>query len=116
MSNRIIISAIPWWEQVNFQWDDEVRSVLDQHAYLQCYSASSLKQQFADKDFTPLGHIIMIARWPVFAFTPHFFVLRVMQEIPIILSLVQLDRGWNQGSKAHEASTLTITPSIRLPL
>jgi hypothetical protein len=30
--------------QVNFQWDDdEVRSVLDQHAELDFYSASSLK-------------------------------------------------------------------------
>ena len=28
-----ILSAISWWEQVNFQWDDdEVRFVLDQHA------------------------------------------------------------------------------------
>jgi hypothetical protein len=61
MSNRIIISAISWREQVNFQWDDEVRFALDQHAYLQCYCASSLKQQSADKYFTPLGHIIMIA-------------------------------------------------------
>jgi len=26
-------SAISWWEQLNFQWDnDEVRFVLDQHA------------------------------------------------------------------------------------
>ena len=30
-----VYSAISWWEQVNFQWDDdEVRFVLDQHAYL----------------------------------------------------------------------------------
>ena len=32
--------------QVNFQWDyDKVRFVLDQHAELTFYSASSLKQQ-----------------------------------------------------------------------
>jgi hypothetical protein len=37
-------SAISWWEQVNFQWDDdEVRIVLAQHAELDFYSASSLK-------------------------------------------------------------------------
>jgi uncharacterized membrane protein len=36
-------SAISWREQVNFQWDDdEVRFVLDQHADLDFYSASSL--------------------------------------------------------------------------
>ena len=41
-------SAIPWWEQVNFQWDDdEVFFVLDQHTELDFYCAtcSSLKQQ-----------------------------------------------------------------------
>ena len=38
-------SAISWWEQVNFQWDDdEVRFVLDQHTELDFYSASSLEQ------------------------------------------------------------------------
>jgi hypothetical protein len=39
-------SAISWRAQVNFEWDDsEVRFVLDQHAELDFYSASSLKQQ-----------------------------------------------------------------------
>ena len=38
-------AAIIWREQVNFQWDDdEVRFVLDQHTYLDFYSASSLKK------------------------------------------------------------------------
>jgi hypothetical protein len=45
---RLIINqtcAILWREQVKFQWDDdEVRFVLDQHAELDFYSASSLKQ------------------------------------------------------------------------
>jgi len=37
-------SAISWQEQVHFQRDDdEVRFVLDQHAELDFYSASSLK-------------------------------------------------------------------------
>ena len=48
-------SAISWGEQVNFQWDDdEGRFVLDQHAELDFYVASSLKQQSADR------HIILI--------------------------------------------------------
>jgi len=39
---------ISWREQINFQWnDDEVRFVLDQHADLDFYSASSLKQPSA---------------------------------------------------------------------
>ena len=40
--------------------DDDVRFVLDQHAYLDHYSASSLKQQPADRHLTPLRHIILI--------------------------------------------------------
>ena len=54
-----------WREQVNFQWNDaEVRFVLD------FYSASSLKQQSADRHVAPLGHIILIPSQPVFALTP----------------------------------------------
>jgi hypothetical protein len=58
-------------EQVNFQWDDdEVRFVLDQHAELDFYIASSLKQQSADRHVAPLGHIILIPSQPVFALSP----------------------------------------------
>jgi hypothetical protein len=58
--------AISWREQVNFQWDDdEVRFVLDQHAELDVHSASSLKQQSADRQVAPLGHIILIPSQPV---------------------------------------------------
>ena len=48
-------SAISWWEQVNFQWDNdgEVSFVLDQHAELDFYSASSLKQQFTGRHVAP---------------------------------------------------------------
>jgi hypothetical protein len=41
-------SAIPWQEQVNFQWDDD-----DVHAWLDFYSNSSLKQQFMDRHVAP---------------------------------------------------------------
>ena len=79
MGERVIIvyrqfsnfSAISRWEQVNFQWnDDEVRFVLDEHAELDLYRASSLKQQSADRHVTPLGHIILIPSQPFFAFSP----------------------------------------------
>ena len=64
-------SAILWWEQVNFQWDDdEVRFVLDQHAELDFYSASSLKRQSEGRHVAPLGHIILIPSQPVFALSP----------------------------------------------
>jgi hypothetical protein len=61
-------SAILWREQVNFQlYDDEVRFVLDQHAELDAYSASSLKQQSTDRHVAPRRHIILIPSQPVFA-------------------------------------------------
>jgi hypothetical protein len=41
--------------------------VLDQHAELIFYSASSLKQQSAGRHVTPLGHIILIPSQAVFA-------------------------------------------------
>ena len=44
-------------EQVNFQWDDdEVHFVLGQHAELDFYSASSLKQQTAGRHVAPLAN------------------------------------------------------------
>jgi hypothetical protein len=66
------ISAISWWEQVNFQGDndDEVHFVLDQHAEFDFYSASSLKQQFAGKHIAPLRHIILIPNQPIFTLSP----------------------------------------------
>ena len=64
-------SAISLWEQVNFQWDDdEIRFVLDHHAELDFNSASSLKQQSADRHVVPLGHIILIPSQSVFALSP----------------------------------------------
>jgi hypothetical protein len=42
------------------------RFVLDQHAYLDFYSASSLKLQSLDRYEASLGHIIQ----PVFALSP----------------------------------------------
>jgi len=68
-------SVISWREQVNFQWDDddddyEVRFVLDQHAQMDFYSASSLKQQSVDRHIASLEHIILIQSQPVFALSP----------------------------------------------
>jgi hypothetical protein len=65
------IILIPSIGQVNCQWDDddEVHFVLDQHAYLDFYSDSSLKQQFANRHVTPLRHIILIPSQAVCSFS-----------------------------------------------
>jgi hypothetical protein len=71
-------SAISWREQDNFHWDDdEVRFVLDQHAELDFYSASSLKQQSADRYVAQLGHIILIPSQPVCS---HSLMLRAQRR------------------------------------
>jgi hypothetical protein len=60
-----------WREQVNFQWDDdEVCFVLNQHAEINVYSASSLKQQYADRHVAPFAHIILIPSQPGVALSP----------------------------------------------
>ena len=62
---------------VNFKWDDdEVRFVLDQHAELDFYSASSLKQQSACIHVAALGHIILISSQPVLALSPYILMMR----------------------------------------
>ena len=43
-----------WWD------DNDVNFVLDQHVLLDFNTASSLKQQYADRHVTPLRHIIPI--------------------------------------------------------
>ena len=50
--------------------DGEVCFVLDHHAGLNLYSASTLKQQFVSIHVAPLGHIILIPSQPVFALLP----------------------------------------------
>jgi hypothetical protein len=47
--------------------DDDVCFVLDQHAELDIYSASSLKQQSTARNVAPLRNIILIPSQPAFA-------------------------------------------------
>jgi hypothetical protein len=47
--------------------DDKASFIIDQHAELDLYSASSLKKQSVDRHVAPPGHIIMIPSQPVFA-------------------------------------------------
>jgi hypothetical protein len=53
--------SMRWWR---------VRFVLDQHAELDFYSTSLLKQQSVGRHVAPLGHIILIPSQPVFALSP----------------------------------------------
>ena len=75
---------------MNYQCNDiEVRFVLDQHAKLDFYSASSLKQQSAGKHVTTLGHIILIPKKQVRAIQSLLFLLNAAclakkQQIPIL--------------------------------
>jgi hypothetical protein len=63
-----LFSAVSWRQQVIFD-DNDVLIVLDQHAWLDLYCASSLKQRSAGRHVAPLGHIISIPGQPVFALT-----------------------------------------------
>ena len=71
------------------------------------YSASSLKQQNADRHVAPLGHIIMIPSQPVFALSPTY--QEEKQQLPILQSLVWLYRNSNPQSATLDEGTLTIT-------
>jgi len=64
-------SPTPRREQLIYrQDDDEVRFVVGQHAQLDFYSASSLKQHPAGKHVAPLVHILLIRRQSDNAITP----------------------------------------------
>ena len=75
-------SAILWQTEVNFRWDDEVRFVLDQHAYLDCYSPISMKQQSEDRHVSSLGHTILIPSEAVFALNDACLVEN--QQVPLL--------------------------------
>jgi hypothetical protein len=60
------------WSNRNYSavYDCRMMVLFDQHAELDFYSASSLKQQSAGWHVAPLGHIILILSQPVFSLTP----------------------------------------------
>ena len=124
------------------QWDDnDVRFVLDQHALLDFYSASSLKQQSANGHvkIVSLWHIILIPSQKVLALSPwccmfsvettntFFFFFGLIQwgvrthnlEYSCIYIFVHLsDRttvNIEPRPNALDVRSLTITIAIRLP-
>ena len=94
---------------------DEVRFVLDQHAELDFYNTSSLKQQSADRHIAPLGHIILIQSQPVFDLSPYCCVLSG-EATSTIFIVVGLTRQGLEPTiyRTREASTLAIKPLMRL--
>jgi hypothetical protein len=71
--------------------------LFNEHAELDFYSASSLKQQSADRHVVPLGQMLFLL---------NAACLVEKQQIPILESLVWPDRDSNPWSNALEASTL----------
>ena len=70
------VSSISRQEQDTFQWDgNKVCFVLEQHTWLDFYSANWLKQQSLSTHVAPLWHIIHIPSPLVFALTPYCWVL-----------------------------------------
>ena len=67
-ANSAIFQLYHGENRLIFQWNDEIHFVLDQHAELDFNSASSLKQQSADRYVAPF--VILIPRQPVFALSP----------------------------------------------
>jgi hypothetical protein len=51
---------------------------------LDFYSASSLKQQSADRYVSPLGHIILILSQPAVLFLLNVVCIAEKQQIPIL--------------------------------
>ena len=87
LNDQLYFSPISWREQVNFQWyDDEVRFFLDQHAELDFYSASSLKQQSVGRQVAPLRHhhILIAITNQSLLFLLNAACLAEKQQIPIL--------------------------------
>ena len=92
--------------------DDDVHFVLDQHAELDIYSASSLKQQPAGRHVAPPGHIILIPRQAVFTLT---LLCCVLSREPTNTNFIVfcLTQPWLEPrSTTLAASMLTITPPM----
>jgi len=106
-ANLAIFSAISWREQVNFQWDDdEVCSVLDQHAQLDFYMVSSLKQQSMSPNSDTLSWCQPTS---LFSFSLMLCAWRRSNKYQFYRLWLLPDRGSNPRS-----TTLTITPPKRL--
>ena len=80
------------------------------------YSASSLKQRPSIGHVAPLGHIVLIHIYPIFAISPYCCMLigEATNTNFIVFDLPYRDS--NSRYTAIEASMLTITPPMRFSL
>ena len=72
------------------------------------YSASSLKQQSADRHVVPVRHIILISSQPVFALSPLCCILRGEATNTYFLVFGLTQPGSKPRSTTLQTSTLTI--------
>jgi hypothetical protein len=75
------------------------------YAYLDFYSASSLKQLSVGKRIISLGHIILFPSQPVFVLTPQSCCSVEKQQVPMFQSLVWHEGGTDPRSSTHEGGT-----------
>jgi hypothetical protein len=114
--------CVSWREQVNFQWDDDkVRFVLDQHAELDFYSASSLNQQSADRHVAPLGHIILIPSHDmnvclVRVHAATYNANRIGGVMVRVLASIAVDRGFERKCFVDQWLSFFFWPLYCLPL
>ena len=95
-SNELFLSYI--MARTSYIWWDEVSFVLDQQAYLDLYSASSLKHQSAGRHVALSGHIILIPNQHVCTYSIKTVSWAETQQIPILQFLVWPDRCSNARS------------------
>ena len=109
-------SYIMYLEQVTYQWDnEEIYFVLDQHAKLDFYSASSLKQQSVN-----IGHSSQTyyADFKPNSFCSYSLMLHAQHKSnkyqckSLVWPDQPPDQGPNSRSTTLEVSTLTITPPM----
>jgi hypothetical protein len=106
----------------HFQWDDdEVRFLLDQHAELDFYSNSSLKQQsgvdmslHSDTLFRFWANKSLLFLLNAACLTKKQQIT-ILQSLVLYATLVWLNRGSNPRSTTLQISTLTITPLFFVP-
>ena len=99
-------TAITWWEQVNFQWDDdEVRFVLDQQAELNLHSLAHWNNSLRIDMSLHSDTLFWFRANQFLLFLRNSACLAEEQQIPILLSLVWPNRDSNPRSTAFKPST-----------
>ena len=96
--------------------DDNVRFILDQHTYVDVYTASSQKQHSAGRHVVPLRHIILIPRQPVVLLSAAYLPGETTDVNFIIFdltrSVLEPTIYHTRGEHANYYATDAVTPTI----